>query len=126
MLWRATCGTRVGCHSSVPSQTSTFSSTSIPVRWSDSSSRSVPFQDHIIKLELIPLLTIQGVLPELCEAIKKGDKRLADQWRGKQQWATVEQLILASGEPTSNKQYDDTELPYDYTHPISKLLNVHS
>lgn len=41
-------------------------------------------------------IDFKGALPELCKAIREGDKRAAEKWRRSDVWATVEQLIHAS------------------------------
>ena len=39
----------------------------------------------------------QPFLPELCQAVSTGNKSLADGWRSRDCWITVEQLVRASG-----------------------------
>ena len=41
---------------------------------------------------------MQTQLPDLCKAIHLGDRRMAEEWKQKDCWATVEQLVTASGQ----------------------------
>lgn len=55
---------------------------------------------------LLSLLTsdVAGLrphLPALCEAVRECSRQGAEQWRRGDWWATVEQMILASGEGVS-------------------------
>lgn len=71
-----------------------------------SSQSGVPFLSYMADFHFLLYLyqsDMLGIdfkphLPELCDAICRGDKLLGDRWRQKECWATLEQLIKASAD----------------------------